>query len=89
MMIVSKIVLVIAIAYTIWQLIDVRRKVRNSEIVLPPFLASTLFFSLFIKAWVSGLHSSHLCPLKDFTTTPFTKTSLVKAAFEARSGRKG
>ena len=43
-------------------------------------------FDELAKGWVSGLRSSHFCPLKDFTTMPFTKTWLVKAALARKEG---
>ena len=46
MAIISQGVLVLAIVWTLWQLVHVRRQIRSGAIVVPPLVAATLVFAL-------------------------------------------
>lgn len=46
MALVSQGVWVLAIGWTLWQLVCVRRQLRRSDIVIPPLMAGTLVFAL-------------------------------------------
>ena len=63
----SKIILALAIVWTIWRIVDIRSKVRKGEIVVPPFVASLLIFALFIVLIItmraSPFHLLWLFPL--------------------------
>jgi hypothetical protein len=48
MWIISKVVLLLAILWTVWQLLHIRARIRNGDIVMPPMIASTLVFAVFI-----------------------------------------
>jgi len=48
MEIIRKVILIIAIIWPVWHMISIRRHVLRGEIVVPPFLTSTLIFSVFV-----------------------------------------
>ena len=45
---VSKIILVIAVIWPIWQMLSIRKQVLRGGIIVPPFVASTLIFAIFV-----------------------------------------
>lgn len=65
--ILSTVILVVAIVWTMGQVLVTRRKLRHGEIVMPPTFAATLVFSLFIvlilAIGASPLHLLWLFPL--------------------------
>jgi hypothetical protein len=65
--IVSTLVLAVAITWTIGQILSVRAKLRNGSTVVPPFVASTFVFALFIVLVIvigaSPFHLLWLFPL--------------------------
>ena len=65
--IVEKLILAIAIVWTIWRIFDIRSKAINGEIIIPPFIASLLIFILFIVSLIilgaSPFHLLWLFPL--------------------------
>jgi membrane protein CcdC involved in cytochrome C biogenesis len=61
MTILSTVIMFVAIGWVIAQLLTPRRKLRSSEIIVPPLLAATLVFLLFILVvWVIGASPLHL-----------------------------
>jgi hypothetical protein len=59
--IVSQGVLVLAIVWTLWQFVHVRRQLRRGAIVVPPLVAATLIFALgIIVVIVTGVSPLHL-----------------------------
>ena len=65
--IVEKLILAIAIVWTIWRIFDIRSKAINGEMIIPPFVASLLIFILFIISIIilgaSPFHLLWLFPL--------------------------
>ena len=60
MTIVSQGVFVLAIVWTLWLLVRVRRQLRRGDIVIPPLVAGTLVFALgIIVVLYSGLLSQY------------------------------
>ena len=63
----EKVILAIAIVWTIWRIFDIRSKAINGEIIIPPFVASLLIFILFIVSIiileVSPFHLLWLFPV--------------------------
>ena len=54
-------VFVLAIVWTLWQLVHVRRQLRRGAIVVPPIVAATLVFALgIIVVIVIGVSPLHL-----------------------------
>jgi len=54
-------VFVLAIVWTLWQLVHVRRQLRRGAIVVPPLVAATLVFALgIIVVIVTGVSPLHL-----------------------------
>ena len=54
-------VLVLAMVWTLWQLVHVRRQLRRGAIVVPPLVAATLVFALgIIAVIVTGVSPLHL-----------------------------
>ena len=61
MAILSTVIRVVAIIWVIAQLLTTRRRGRQGEIVVPPLLAATLVFILFILVvWIMGASPLHL-----------------------------
>ena len=61
MTIVSQGVFVLAIMWTLWLLVRVRRQLRRGDIVIPPLVAGTLVFALgIIVVMVTGASPLHL-----------------------------
>jgi hypothetical protein len=61
MAIISQGVLVLAIGWTMWQLVRVRRQLRRGAMVVPPLVAATLIFALgSIVVIVTGVSPLHL-----------------------------
>ena len=61
MALISQGVLVLAVRWTLWQLVHVRRQLRRGAIVVPPLVAATLVFALgVIVVLVTGVSSLHL-----------------------------
>lgn len=61
MAIVSQGVLVLAIVWTLWQLVHVRRQLRRGAIVVPPLVAATFILALgIIVVLVTGMSPLHL-----------------------------
>ncbi len=48
MAILSTVIMVVAMGWVIAQLLTIRRRLRNGQIVVPPLFAATLVFILFI-----------------------------------------
>ncbi len=63
----EKVILAIAIVWTIWRIFDIRSKAINGEMIMPPFVASLLIFILFIVSLIiigsSPFHLFWLFPL--------------------------
>lgn len=54
-------VFVLAMVWTLWQLVHVRRQVRSGGIIVPPLVAATLVFALgIIVVIVTGASPLHL-----------------------------
>ena len=54
-------VFVLAIVWTLWQLVHVRRQLRRGALVVPPLVAATLVFALgIIVVIVTGVSPLHL-----------------------------
>jgi len=54
-------ILALSITWVLWQLIRTRIRARNGEIIVPPFFAGLLVFSIFvIGVVVSGVSPFHL-----------------------------
>jgi len=61
MALISQGVLVLAVGWTLWQLVHVRRQLRRGAIVVPPLVAATLVFALgVIVVLVTGVSALHL-----------------------------
>jgi hypothetical protein len=61
MTLLSQGVFVLAIVWTLWQLVHVRRQLRSGAIVVPPMVAATLVFALgIIVVSVTGVSPLHL-----------------------------
>jgi hypothetical protein len=61
MTIISQGVFVLAIMWTLWLLVRVRRQLRRGDIVIPPLVAGTLVFALgIIVVMVTGVSPLHL-----------------------------
>ena len=61
MAIISQGVLVLAMVWTLWQLVRVRRQLRSGAIVVPPLVAATLVFALgIIVVIMTGVSPLHL-----------------------------
>jgi hypothetical protein len=61
MAMISQGVLVLAMVWTLWQLVHVRRQLRRGAIVVPPLVAATLVFALgIIVVIVTGVSPLHL-----------------------------
>ena len=61
MELVEKLILVIAIIWSIWRIFDIRSKALNGKIIIPPFVASLLIFILFtISIIIIGASPFHL-----------------------------
>ena len=61
MAIISQGVLVLAMVWTLWQLVRVRRQLRRGAIVVPPLMAATLVFALgIIVVIMTGVSPLHL-----------------------------
>jgi hypothetical protein len=61
MAMISQGVFVLAIVWTLWQLVHVRRQLRSGAIVVPPMVAATLVFALgIIVVIVTGVSPLHL-----------------------------
>jgi hypothetical protein len=61
MAIISQGVLVLAIVWTLWQLVHAQRQVRSGAIVIPPFVAATLVFALcIVVVMLTGVSPLHL-----------------------------
>ena len=60
-------ILALSIISVLWQLVRTRRRARNGEIIVPPFFAGLLIFSLFVLGvvifGVSPLHLLWLFPV--------------------------
>ena len=57
----SKFVLVAAIVWTVWRLLRIRARVRNTGIIIPPMVSATLVFAIFIiLILATGLSPLHL-----------------------------
>jgi hypothetical protein len=58
---ISQGVFVLAIVWTLWQLVRVRRQLRRGAMVVPPLVAATLVFALgIIVVIVTGVSPLHL-----------------------------
>jgi hypothetical protein len=58
---ISQGVLVLAMVWTLWQLVHVRRQLRRGAMVVPPLVAATLIFALgIIMVIVTGVSPLHL-----------------------------
>ena len=58
---ISQGVLVLAMVWTLWQLVHVRRQLRRGAMVVPPLVAATLVFALgLIVVIVTGVSPLHL-----------------------------
>ena len=61
MAMISQGVFVLAIVWTLWQLVHVRRQLRRGAIVVPPLVAATLVFAFgIIVVIVTGVSPLHL-----------------------------
>jgi hypothetical protein len=61
MPIVSQGVFVLAIVWTLWRLVRIRRQLRRGDILIPPLVAGTLVFALgIIVVMVTGVSPLHL-----------------------------
>jgi hypothetical protein len=61
MAMISQGIVVLAIVWTLWQLVHVRRQLRRGAIVVPPMVAATLVFALgTIVVIVTGVSPLHL-----------------------------
>jgi hypothetical protein len=61
MAIISQGILVLAMVWTLWQLVRVRRQLRSGAIVVPPLVAATLVFALgIIVVIMTGVSPLHL-----------------------------
>jgi hypothetical protein len=61
MTMISQGVFVLALVWTLWQLVHVRRQLRSGAIVVPPLVAATLVFALgIIVITVTGVSPLHL-----------------------------
>jgi len=61
MAMISQGVLVLAMVWTLWQLVHVRRQLRRGAMVVPPLVAATLVFALgLIVVIVTGVSPLHL-----------------------------
>ncbi len=61
MALISQGVFVLAIVWTLWQLVHVRRELRSGAIVVPPLVAATLVFALgIVVVIVTGVSPLHL-----------------------------
>ncbi len=61
MTIISHGVVALAIGWTLWQLLHVRRQVRSGAIVIPPLVAATLVFALcIVVVMLTGVPPLHL-----------------------------
>ena len=61
MAMISQGVVVLAIVWTLWQLVHVRRQLRRGAMVVPPMVAATLVFALgIIVVIVTGVSPLHL-----------------------------
>lgn len=67
MTIISHGIVALAIVWTLWHLVHVRKQLRSGAIVVPPFVAATLVFALciivVILTGVSPLHLVWLFPV--------------------------
>jgi hypothetical protein len=67
MELVEKLILAIAIVWTIWRIFDIRSKALKGEIIIPPFVALLIIFSVFIISIIiigaSPFHLLWLFPL--------------------------
>lgn len=61
MAIISHGVFVLAIVWTLWQILHMRRQVRSGAIVVPPHVAATLIFALcIVVVMLTGVSPLHL-----------------------------
>ena len=61
MTIISHGVAVLAIVWTLWQLVHVRKQLRSGAIVVPPFVTATLVFALcIVVVMLTGVSPLHL-----------------------------
>jgi hypothetical protein len=61
MAMISQGVFVLAIVWTLWQLVHVRRQLRRGAIVVPPLVAATLVFAFgILVVLVTGVSPLHL-----------------------------
>jgi hypothetical protein len=61
MAMISQGVFVLAIGWTLWQLVHVRRQLRRGAIVVPPMVAATLVFAFgILVVIVTGVSPLHL-----------------------------
>jgi len=61
MAMISEGVLVLAVVWTLWQLVHVRRQLRSGAMVVPPLVAAMLVFALgIIVVIVTGVSPLHL-----------------------------